>query len=74
VREFAAWRVAAGFGYPATRIEPLVKQYERTIFMATLAQWLMYGAAAFAVIALLIYARHRGWIFVSRKNLASNPA
>jgi tetratricopeptide (TPR) repeat protein len=67
-------KMAATFGYPATRIEPLVKQYERTIFMATLTQWLMYGATAFAAIALLIYARHRGWIFASRRRLASRPA
>jgi hypothetical protein len=67
-------RMAAHFGYPAARIEPLVKEYERTIFMATIAHWLVWGAAVFAVIVLLIYARHRKWLVISRKELAPKPA
>jgi len=64
--------MAAGFGYPRARIDPLVKQYERTILMASLRRWLSYGAAALAVIALLAYALRRRWILVSRTGLASS--
>jgi hypothetical protein len=67
-------KMAAHFGYPAARIEPLLKEYERTILMATIARWLVWGAAAFAVIALLIYARHRKWLVMSRKELSAKPA
>lgn len=67
-------KMAAHFGYPGARIEPLVKEYERTILMTTIAQWLMWGAGGFAVIALLVYNRHRKRIVASRKDLAATPA
>jgi hypothetical protein len=66
--------MAAHFGYPASRIAPLLKKYERTIFMTRIAQWTMWVAVAFAVIALLIYARHRKWIVMSRKDVTPTPA
>jgi tetratricopeptide (TPR) repeat protein len=63
-------KMAARLGYPATRIEPLIREYERTILMATIARWLGVGAGVFGLIALVRYARHQRRMGSSRDDLA----
>jgi tetratricopeptide (TPR) repeat protein len=52
-------RMAGDFGYPKSRLQPLLKEYDSVIFAASLQRWIFYGGIAVTVLALIIYARRR---------------
>ncbi|HEX7859911.1 MAG TPA: tetratricopeptide repeat protein [Verrucomicrobiae bacterium] len=59
-------KLAAEYGYPSSRIEPLLASYSRTIQIATWKTRLYIASGIAAFIALIAYAIRRRWIFVKR--------
>ena len=59
-------KMARSFGYPKTRVEPLIEQFDHTIFVATLQRWIFYGGTVVTLVALLIHSLRRRWIVLSR--------
>ena len=51
--------VAADFGYPRSRIDPLLAQYSRTIAHARVRQIIFWVSLAITAVALLVYAHRR---------------
>ena len=59
-------KMAADYGYPADRINPLLDQYAGIIRVAKLKTWFFIVAGILAFIAFLIYAIKRGWMTYRR--------
>jgi tetratricopeptide (TPR) repeat protein len=59
-------KMAGAFGYPQTRLNPLIEEFDHTIFVATLQRWILYGGIVVTIVALIIHAVQRRWIVVSR--------
>lgn len=68
-------RMASDFGYPAERAHPLMKQFERTIWLrkARFYGWCM--TLVLLAISGLIYSAKKGWFVLSAKTLpAKTPS
>lgn len=63
-REFL--KMAGDFGYPRSRLDPLLEEYRDIIATARVRFWAFYGGLIVALIAFTIHAVRRGWIVVSR--------
>jgi hypothetical protein len=62
----ALLQMAAEYGYPAARIQPLIASYSRTIRISVWTPWLYICAGIFAFLALILYAIRRRWIIYRR--------
>ena len=59
-------QMAAEFGYPQDKVQPLQKKYDRLIFFADVRKWIGYLVIAAVVTWFIIYALKRKWIVYRR--------
>lgn len=52
-------KMAADFGYPESRLAPLLREYDQTIIGARVRAWTFWGGIVVTLLALLIHARRR---------------
>jgi tetratricopeptide (TPR) repeat protein len=64
-------KMAAEYGYPAGRINPLLEKYAATIRFARLKKNFYIGAACFAVVGLIAYGIKRRWFTYRRPPVRS---
>ena len=57
-------KLAAEYGYPSSRIDPLMANYTRTIQTSGLKKKLYVGSAVAVAVALIAYALRRRWILL----------
>ena len=58
--------MARDFGYPRSRLDPLLKEYGEIITTAHVRRWIFYGAIVVTVVALIIYDRRRRATVITR--------
>jgi tetratricopeptide (TPR) repeat protein len=64
-------RMAVNYGYPADKVQPLIKLYDHRIAMRQTGQYSFYAFIAFGVIGVLFLGCKKGVIVLSRRDLKS---